>query len=285
MPRDSVGHTIKIALLLCLVCSALVSVSAVGLNSRQEANKQRAMRKNILVAAGIYDATQHGDADVEGLFEKRIEAILVNLDNGERVSEATVDPETYDQRAAARDPSLSVPIPQSLDVAGIRRREHYAFVYLVRGEDGQTLEKIVLPIRGYGLWSTLWGFLALDAQTLAEGPAQTEIRGITYYDQKETPGLGGEVENPSWQASWNGKHPYDAEWNVRVEVIKGQVQPGMQDADAYIDGLSGATITSQGVTNTMRYWLGEEGFLQFLKRKHEELTQGTGGSNGQIQSD
>ena len=119
---------------------------------------------------------------------------------------------------------------------------------------------MVLPIRGYGLWSTLWGFVAIDAQSLKKGPGYVTITGLKYYEQKETPGLGGEVDNPNWRAKWPGKHVYDSNWNVQIEVTKGG-----SHGEYEVDALSGATITSNGVTNMMQFWFGEDGFRPFLK--------------------
>ena len=120
---------------------------------------------------------------------------------------------------------------------------------------------LVLPIEGYGLWSTLYGFLALDADTKT-------IRGLTYYQHLETPGLGGEVDNPSWKALWPGRVAFDDTGSPVISVIKGRA--GSPQEDPYrVDGLSGATITSRGVTHMLRFWLGEAGFAPYLTRFRE----------------
>jgi len=269
MPRDSVTQTFKIALLLCVVCSILVSSFAVGLRPLQEANRALEMKKNILSAAGLFDPQKHQDEDVSQLFGQ-VEIKLVDLSTGEY----TTVLENYDQRKASRDPELSDTIPSDRDPATLKRREKYSFVYLVKMSDS-TLDQIVLPIRGYGLWSTLWGFLTIDAATLEQEAAETIIRGLTFYEHKETPGLGGEVDNPNWKAKWNGrentKKIFDAEWNVLIEVIKGSVSPNDSAREYKVDGLSGATITSRGVTKMLRYWLGDDGFGPFLQMLQKRL--------------
>ena len=275
MPRDSVTQTFKVALLLCVVCSILVSSFAVGLRPLQEANRALEMKKNILSAAGLFDPQEHQDEDVPRLFEQ-VEAKLVDLSTGKY----TTVPENYDQRKASRDPKLSDIIPGDRDPATLKRREKYSFIYLVKMSDG-TLDQIVLPIRGYGLWSTLWGFLSIDAATLEQEAAETTIRGLTFYEHKETPGLGGEVDNPDWKAKWNGrentKKIFDAEWNVLIEVIKGSVSPNDSAREYKVDGLSGATITSRGVTKMLRYWLGDDGFGPYLQMLQNRLrAQGDG---------
>ena len=131
---------------------------------------------------------------------------------------------------------------------------------------GKNILQIVLPIRGYGLWSTLWGFIAIDTASLRQGPEQAVVRGLTYYDHKETPGLGGEVDNPTWKDQWKGKHIFDANWNVILDVVKNPPNPDYQ-----VEAISGATITSRGVSSMMQYWLGEDGFGPFLQKLQEDL--------------
>jgi Na+-transporting NADH:ubiquinone oxidoreductase subunit C len=263
MQRDSIGNVFRVTLLLCLACSLLVSAAAVGLRETQERNKKRERQRQILIAAGLFDPDKHSGGDVPKLFE-RVETQLINLETGEVVSKAKLPAgipsiEDYDQQAAAADNDLSQVVPDTLDLARIRRRENYSSVYLIKNNQG-TVQTIVLPIRGYGLWSTLRGYIALDRQSLRAGPEHLEIVGLTYYEHAETPGLGGEVDNPKWKALWPGKHIYDADWNVQFRIEK--------DArtEYEVDALSGATITSNGVENMMQYWFGDEGFKAYLKK-------------------
>lgn len=279
MKRDSRLKTIGVALLLSLVCSVLVSVTAVVLRPRQNRNKELERKKNILLAAGLYDEKAGGvvidgsprpQLSIPDLFEKSterpyVESQIINLETGEPIDEETKEQieaafgslEKYDQKKAANNPAFSETIGGGKDVANVKRRENYSFVYLVRKPDG-ALDQVILPIRGYGLWSTLWGFIALDSDLVT-------IRGITYYQHGETPGLGGEVDNPNWKAQWRGKQAFE-DGEVAIRVIKGSVDEGTENAEHKIDGLSGATITSKGVTNMLQYWLGEEGFGPFLDR-------------------
>jgi Na+-transporting NADH:ubiquinone oxidoreductase subunit C len=258
MPRESIQKTFLVAIALCFVCSVMVSVAAVLLRPAQQANKLAFMKKNILIAAGLFDEKKHTNNDVEELF-KNVETRIVDLESGRFTDEVAID--QYDQRKAANNPELSKTLSSDNDPAVLKRREKYSFVYLVNNSDG-SLAQIVLPIRGYGLWSTLYGFLALDADT-------TTIRGLTYYEDGETPGLGGEVNNPKWKAKWNNpddpKLAFDENWNVTIEVIKGEVTPDDLQRTYKVDGLSGATITTRGVSNMLQYWLGEYGFGPFLK--------------------
>jgi len=254
LPNDDTRKIVFVALMLCLVCSLVVSAAAVYLRPLQEANRALDRKKNILDVAGLLTP----GIDIEQRFAEQIESRIVNLATGEFNHQ--IDPDHYDQRAAARDPELSAAIPKADDTAGIGRRAQYASVYIVR--DGDDLAQLVLPIHGYGLWSTMYGFLSLenDLQTVAS---------IKFYDHGETPGLGGEIDNLAWQAKWVGKKIYDESGAPRLRVVKGSIDVGAADAEYQIDGISGSTLTGIGVSNMIEYWLGENGFREFLNRIHE----------------
>jgi Na+-transporting NADH:ubiquinone oxidoreductase subunit C len=244
--HDTVGKTIKVALALCVVCSLVVSTAAVVLKPMQLANKELDRQSNILAAAGLL---QEG-ASVEEQF-KQITTKVVDLRTGKFTTE--VEAATYDQAAAAKDPALSLDLGEG-DIARVGRRENLALVYLV--ESNGQVDKVILPIRGAGLWSTLYGFIAL------EGDANT-VAGLGFYAHGETPGLGGEVDNPRWKAQWQGKQVYKS-GEAALGLIKGTVNPDSADATYQVDGLAGATLTGNGVTNLVKFWLGENGFKAFL---------------------
>lgn len=252
--NDTVGRTFGVALGVCLVCSILVSAAAVSLRPTQKINKALDKKKNILMAAGLMGEGK----SIDELFEK-IRPKVVDLTSGEYAT--GIEPASYDQRRAAKDPAQSTAVPREKDLASIKRQAKFAAVYLVE-EKGQ-IEKVILPVHGLGLWSTLYGFIALDAGDL------TTIKGLVFYEHAETPGLGGEVDNPNWKALWNGKQAFDESGRVRIEVIKGAVNPGSSEAKYQVDGISGATLTARGVDNMLKYWLGENGFGPFLARLKE----------------
>lgn len=248
--KDSVFGTIGVALALCLVCSVIVSFAAVYLKPVQQQNKTLDRKRNILAVVGMYDPSQPVEAQFEQ-FETRV----VDLDSGEFATD--IDPATFDGRKAANDPATSIALSGAEDIAGIKRRGQYSEVYLVRNPD-DSIRFMVLPVHGYGLWSTLYGFLAL------EGDGKT-IVGLSFYEHAETPGLGGEVDNPKWKAQWPGKLAYGPEWTPEAEVLKGPVNPASPDSKYQVDGLAGATLTSRGITNLLQYWLSDEGFKPFIK--------------------
>ncbi|GGO80535.1 Na(+)-translocating NADH-quinone reductase subunit C [Marinobacterium nitratireducens] len=247
--NDTIGKTLTVTILLCVICSVVVSAAAVLLKPQQVSNKELDRKSNILAAAGISDPSK----SVDELFAQ-ITTRMVDLETGKFTDE--VDPATYDATKAAKDPALSVKLDRGEDIASIKRQAKYMPVYLV--QDGDQIEKVILPVHGYGLWSTLYGFLAL------EGDLNTVI-GLGFYSHAETPGLGGEVDNPAWKALWPGKKVYDeGSMDPKLHLIKGNVDPASPTAQHQVDGLSGATLTSNGVTNLVQFWLGENGYAPFL---------------------
>ena len=246
--KESLGKTVGIVVAVCLVCSIVVSGAAVGLRSLQQTNAALDKKSNILNAAGLYEMGMSNSA-IESTYSERVEQRFVNLDEGTFVEAPKPD---YDMYKAAKETEYSTKVTNSN--VGFQRRPNVASVYLVRNDAGD-VSRIILPVHGSGLWDLMYGFLAIDAD------GQT-VRELIYYQQKETPGLGGEVQNPAWQDKWDGKELYE-NGEVAIRVVK-NANPSNPHT---IDALSGATLTSNGVENTIRYWVGEQGFGQFLKNQ------------------
>jgi Na+-transporting NADH:ubiquinone oxidoreductase subunit C len=219
---ETVARTLLVAFFVSLVCSSLVASAAVLLKPRQVANALLDMRRNILDVAGLLDP----ERDVNELYES-IERRIVDLESGAYVE--AVHPEANPERA---------------------------LVYLVR-RDGE-VSRIILPVSGYGLWSTLYGFLALeaDANTVAD---------ITFYSHGETPGLGDFISKPAWRKLWRNKRVFDESGDLKIEVVKGRVLANDPLADYHVDGVSGATLTGNGVTKLLQHWLGDDGYGPYLR--------------------
>jgi Na+-transporting NADH:ubiquinone oxidoreductase subunit C len=245
-------YTILFATAVCIVCAIVVSSSAVSLKEQQEINAALEKQRNVLQAAGLMTFDEKLGADeVEQRFE-RIEMEVIDLATG--AVRPDIDPGTFDQARAARDPETSTVAPDNR--ANVKRLPNNALVYKVLGQDGG-VEGLVLPIEGYGLWSTLYGFIALEDDL-------DTVRGITFYDHGETPGLGGEVDNPRWKSRWVGRKTFDENGVPILQVIKGFAGPPEEDPYE-VDGLSGATLTARGVENLVHFWLGEDGFGTYLQ--------------------
>jgi len=256
MDKETSLGAFRAVMTLALICSLLVAGAAVGLRPRQEANRKLDQKKNILRAADLYQ----GQGDVEELFQQ-VEARIIRLADGSFVPTEELDPRSFDQLQAARQAGTGRALDKEIDIAGLTFQENYSLVYLVHkgGKRGQ-LDTIILPVRGKGLWSTMYGYVALSADL-------NTISGITFYEHGETPGLGGEIDNPDWRAGWSGKQLYNQDnqnGQPRIQVVKGQGQGPHQ-----VDGVSGATLTMNGVTNLLTFWFGEHGFGPFLQRYKE----------------
>ncbi len=255
--KHSTTYIFIFAAAVCLVCSIFVSGAAVALKPLQETNKVLDRQAKVLSVAGLVRPGEELTPDqVHERYEANIVTKVVDLETGEYVED--VDPATYDMRAAMADPNQSVEAPANQ--AKVMRLPKNALVYHVMKEG--KIDQLILPVQGKGLWSTLYGFLALEAD------GQT-ITGIVFYEHAETPGLGGEVENPKWRAGWKGRKAYGPDGEPKIEVIKGSAPPAAQDPYA-IDGLSGATITSRGVSHLVQFWLSDEAFKPYVQKFREE---------------
>ncbi len=245
--KDSFGRTLIFVLVVCLVCSVIVAGAAVGLKPLQTANKLLDKQTKILEASGMLEKA---GKDITGTYEKYVEAKLLDLNTGEFVEGDVI---AYDQRLAALSAETSIkPVN---DIAKINRRANQTVVYLVKDDAGKT-DTVILEMRGSGLWSMMYAFVGLSTDL-------NTVKSVIYYDQGETPGLGGEIENPNWKALWEGKKLFNSNGDIAIKVVKGGAKPG----DVHgVDGLSGATLTANGVEDTFTFWLGEEGYGPFIAK-------------------
>jgi Na+-transporting NADH:ubiquinone oxidoreductase subunit C len=247
--NDSIKKTVLVVLGVCLVCSLLVSTAAVKLFPLQEENRKLDKVKNILVAGELFSE----GTDIAKTYDEKIEPVLIEL---------ALNEENFDITVLANHPKYGRSIPQPQDLANIKVSPKYMLVYFVK--EGEEIKRIILPVYGKGLWSTMYAFLALDKDLKT-------VTGVTFYEHGETPGLGGEIENPRWNNLWKGKEAFDENNNVQLEIIKGIVNRTRPEANYQIDGLSGATITARGVDKMIKFWLGDNGYALFLNKLREEM--------------
>lgn len=256
--KDTLKNIIGVALGVCLVCSILVSTAAVVLKPMQDANKKLDKRKNVLLAGGLLDE----NTDVDKVFAEKMHPIVIQLATGNTVPKekltGNLDPEKFDLKRIHKDSATSAVLEMKKDIAKIKRMPTYSLLYYVK--ENNQVTQIIFPVYGLGLWSTMYGFIALDRDLKT-------VKGFTIYEHGETPGLGGEVDNPKWKSLWKGKLAFDDNGNYTLEVIKGLAPPG---TTTKIDGLSGATITTRGVHEMVRFWFGSNGFGPFIEKLRKE---------------
>lgn len=248
MKKDSIAKTFAVAAGLCIICSIIVSATATSLKEKQLENKLVDKQLNVLCAAGIIESgVNPGNAKVKELFGK-VKQVVVDLNSGKALDDA--DPMSV-------SPTDVLTMTPEMNIAGLdkNKRPNKVVAYQAEKDNAKIL---ILPIYGKGLWSTIYGFIALkdDLNTIVN---------ITFYDHGETPGLGGEISNPAWTAKWTDKQICDASEQPVVAIIKGTVALDDKEGKYKIDGISGATLTGNGVNNTVRFWLGKNGFGPYLK--------------------
>nr|WP_275983584.1 Na(+)-translocating NADH-quinone reductase subunit C [Morganella morganii] len=250
--KDSVARTFIVVFVLCLVCSIVVAGSAVGLKSTQQAQILLDKQRNILDVAGLLTPSMTAD-EIDAVYKKFIRAKMVDLKTGQMTDSTG----KYDLNDELRSDETSIALSPEEDLAKIRRRANSAEIYLVQNEQGET-SKIVLPVYGSGLWSVMYAFVAIDVDGITS-------EGISYYQHGETPGLGGEVDNPQWRKQWIGKKLFNEDGIPAIKIVRS----GTTDSPYGIDGLSGATLTSNGIQHMFDFWLGDNGFGPFLKTVRE----------------
>lgn len=258
MNKNSTAYTVVFAAVVCLVCGVAVASAAVVLREQQEINKVIDKKSKVLSASGLLPEGKVTAEEVSRLYDENVTPKVYDLKTGQLA--AGVDAATFDQKQAMKDVETSVSAPPN--PAQVMRIPHQALVYEI-GKGGKT-DSLVLPVEGKGLWSTLYGFLALSVDT-------STIQGLIFYQHGETPGLGGEVDNPRWQQLWADRKPFNDKYEPVIAVIKGQAGTS-QDDPHHVDGLSGATITSRGVTDLLQFWLGKHGYgptLETYRKRHQ----------------
>ena len=244
MNKDSALNIAFVGIGLCLLCSAIISLIAIQLRSVQNENVVKDMQKKIVSSAGLQ--LEYGSVENAMM---NIKTIVVDLDQGKIVD---INPNSYELSKELREEGKYKFLSAENDIASIKKREKYSKVFIEYKDD--KINTLILPVRGYGLWGILYGYLAIKSDF-------NTVAGLEFYEHKETPGLGAEIDNPKWKALWKGKKIYQENGEVSLKVIKGNVLASSDNINYEVDGLSGATLTCNGVTNLIAYWMGSDGFL------------------------
>tara|TARA_B100001027_G_scaffold65938_1_gene44804 strand:- start:202 stop:969 length:768 start_codon:yes stop_codon:yes gene_type:complete len=252
MNKDSALNIAFVGIGLCLLCSAIISLIAIQLRSVQNENVVKDMQKKIVSSAGLQ--LEYGSVENAMM---NIKTIVVDLDQGKIVD---INPNSYELSKELREEGKYKFLSAENDIASIKKREKYSKVFIEYKDD--KINTLILPVRGYGLWGILYGYLAIKSDF-------NTVAGLEFYEHKETPGLGAEIDNPKWKALWKGKKIYQENGEVSLKVIKGNVLASSDNINYEVDGLSGATLTCNGVTNLIAYWMGSDGFLNFINNLRE----------------
>jgi len=262
MNKDSPRNALFAVLITALVCSSLVSAAVVVLRPIQLNNQMLDRSRNIMQLTGLLPGGQAVEDDEMLELYKSLDRRIIDIDTADFENE--MDPGTFSKRRALTDPELSVAIPPDLDQASLGRRTRFAPVYMVWKEN--TLDRVILPVRGSGMWSMLYGYIALE-------PDLSTISGMTFYEQNETPGLGDQITHDHWLEQWQGRRIYDDSGSPRFRVSEGVVAPGSASAEFEVDALTGATVTGNAVTGLMHYWFGPHGYQDFLLALREQAPE------------
>lgn len=250
-PNDDHVKVFGVAILVALVSAVVVSTAAVALKPLQdahlEAERAARMAQMLDTLPGMRDVMEEAGVDT-------LETRIVELATGRFATD--IDPADFDYQAAATDPAQSTAIPSEADVAGLGRRANHMPVHLLEREGDLLL--IVLPVQGRGYQSAIQAMLALQ-------PDLNTIAALTITEQGETPGIGARVDEPAWQALWPDKQIADETGQIVISVVRGTATGPYE-----VDAISGATVTSNGVANMLRYWLSDHGYGPFLARLSAE---------------
>lgn len=247
MAQYSNGYIVGFAAAVCTVCGLFVSSAAVSLKEKQQENALFDLQKNIVSVSGLSNPSEELTKDkIAQLFDpksaNRVEEGFVDLESGAEVSK--------DKRADAKADSTCLALKDN--PAQIKCLPKYAKLYTIYQAD--KADRFIIEVEGKGLWSTMKGFLAIASNG-------NDVLGITFYSHGETPGLGGEIDNPNWKKKWEKLKAFDGSGNPQITVTKGAIT----DDTKQIASLSGATLTSNGVDKLAKFWLSDKGYGKFLK--------------------
>lgn len=253
--RRSTWSTLLVSLAVCLGCSLVVSVATVVLRPIQLEHRRAARNARLADILGRQPALKEllGDLTTASLEER-----VVDLATGAFVTD--VEPAGFDPLKAAAEPSTSRAVPPERDLARIKRQALHGVVTLV--SRGGAPEALIVPIYGRGYGSIIRGSIALS------GDGNTVI-GLLISDHGETPGIGSEITEEDWTSLWPGKKVRDESGKLRLHVVVEETGAPDDDEAFHVDGISGATRSTEGVGHMVQFWLGDDGYGPFLARARE----------------
>ncbi len=235
MHKDSNKATFLFSSVMVVVIAVLLSVAAISLGPYQERNVRIEKMENILSSVGINSTPK----DAEKIFAQFITDQIVLNNKGEVVSGEIT--------------AFDIDLKKELDKSKTGDQDKALFPLFVCQKDGKFF--YIIPVRGKGLWGPIWGYISL------EGDMNT-VYGVSFGHKSETPGLGAEIETERFQQQFKGKKIFNEQGEfVSVKVVKGGTDPANLHG---VDAVSGATITSDGVTEMFKRTLGN--YIPYFKK-------------------
>lgn len=218
--RQSNFYIILFAVILTIVCGSLLSLASKGLEDYQKANVRNENITNILKTTGM----DMKGVNVPEMFKERVEPVVINYDG--KVLE-NMNPQQIDLVKQYKKPQEERTLP----------------VYKIKKEGSDETEYFVFPVHGFGLWDRIWGYVCLKSDL-------NTIQGVVFDHKSETKGLGARIaDDPKIRNGFEGKKVFE-EKSVELQMMKGELGNDAYEDNLYkVDGMSGATLTGNGVSN------------------------------------
>lgn len=247
--QQSNTYIIVFSAITTIVIGGLLALAAGLLGPTQKKAIEVDTKQQILSA--VMEIEEGGD--ILALYDKHISSYVVNYD-GE-----IVEPKDKNGNVITAE---KVSIEKEFAKAP-EDRYYPVFIFQEEGDDEPAA--FIFPVYGNGLWDNIWGFIALETDL-------ETIRGARFAHAGETPGLGARITEIEVQNRFQGKKIYNELGDlVSVSMMKGENNPPETIDDHHVDGMSGATITANGVTKMLEsYFSHYNAYIQ--KQKNQELT-------------
>jgi Na+-transporting NADH:ubiquinone oxidoreductase subunit C len=232
--QQSNTYIIVYSAVLTIILGLLLSGSAQVLGPWQQKAIELDKKKQILGA--VISAEQIAamtPEDVDAFYSSRISSTVVDI-TGKEITSKGVSAEKVEIAKDYKKPA--------------EERAYPVFIYHAEGNP-EAVESYIFPMYGAGLWDAIWGYLALDTD-------MNTIGGITLAHAAETPGLGARITEAKVQKRYVGKKIFDESGAlITVMMQKGEGKDYASDAHK-VDGMSGATITGDGVNKMLKAYMG-----------------------------
>lgn len=230
-------RTLLFAAVTCFVVSAMLATAFVALKPKADANETAYRQQNVISAFGYQVEKKASDEDapahyigtmlrkdVDATFATHVKSLVIDAESGDIIEDAMPGDKALKQRFKEKS---ALPI--------------YAWYDDLATADDQPAQAYVIPVNGYGLWGTVYGYLGVEADL-------ETIRAITFYKHKETAGLGGECEKEWFTKQFVGKKIRATDGGIAdFKVVKAKKEKDLLDNPYAVGGISASTITGDGI--------------------------------------